>query len=57
MTWYVKMIANLQTKVCEPPDKANNQGRGIYSLFTSPPFCRITSFQSRSTSAISQFAE
>ena len=35
----------------------NNHGRGIYSLFNSPPFWTITSFQSRSTSAISQFAE
>jgi hypothetical protein len=29
----------------------------MYSLFKSPPFWMITSFQSLSTSAISQFAE
>jgi len=29
----------------------------MYSLFKSPPFWMITSFQSFSTSAISQFAE
>jgi hypothetical protein len=28
----------VKIKPCELPDRANNQGRGMYNLFTSPPF-------------------